>query len=189
MKSLFWQGFWRLADPKISLASFASMFLGVCAAAAKGTIHFGWLGVTVFGIFAIEVAKNASGEILDWNSGNDQAVAEADRSPFSGGKRVLVDNLLSQNQTAGISFVCYLLGCLAGLSIVLWRNPAVLWLGIFGVGLAFFYHAPPLKFSYRGLGEMAVAIAYGPVICLEHTSFSEGVSPQRSWLSHSCSGY
>lgn len=166
MKSLFWQGFWRLADPKISLASFASMFLGACAAAASGALHFGWLAVTVLGIFAIEVAKNASGEIFDWNSGNDQAVQEEDRSPFSGGKRVLVDNLLTKSQTVGITFTCYLIGSLAGLSIVLWREPSVLWLGIHGVGLAFFYHSPPLKLSYRGLGELAVAISYGPLICV-----------------------
>lgn len=162
--SAFWQGFWRLADPKISLASFASIFLGACAAAADGTIHFGWLAVTTLGIFAIEVAKNASGEIFDWNSGNDQAVQAEDRSPFSGGKRVLVDSLLTKNQTVGIALVCYALGSLAGLSIVFLREASILWLGVIGVALAFFYHAPPFKLAYRGLGELAVAITYGPLI-------------------------
>lgn len=164
MKSTFWQGFWRLADPKISLASFASMFLGACTAAATDSLHIGWLAVTVVGIFAIEIAKNASGEIFDWNSGNDQAVKEEDRSPFSGGKRVLIDNLLTKGQTVGIALVCYLFGSLAGLSIVLWREPRVLWFGITGVALAFCYHAPPFKLSYRGLGELAVAATYGPII-------------------------
>ncbi|MCC6300426.1 MAG: prenyltransferase [Anaerolineales bacterium] len=164
MELKFWQGFWRLADPKISLASFASMFLGACAAAADGTLHLGWLAVTVLGIFAIEIAKNASGEIFDWNSGNDQAVQEQDRSPFSGGKRVLVDNLLTKNQTAAIALAGYLLGSLSGLSIVLWREPSILWLGVIGMALAFFYHAPPVKLSYRGLGEVAVALCYGPLI-------------------------
>ncbi|MCC6499436.1 MAG: prenyltransferase [Anaerolineales bacterium] len=166
MKSKFLQGFWRLADPKISLASFASMFLGACAAAADGALHFGWLAVTVVGIFAIEVAKNASGEIFDWNSGNDQAVQEQDRSPFSGGKRVLVDNLLTKNQTAAIALACYLLGGIAGLSIVLWREPSILWVGAVGMALAFFYHAPPFQLSYRGLGEVAVAACYGPLIAV-----------------------
>lgn len=160
----FWQGFWRLADPKISLASFASIFLGACIAAADGSLHFGWLAVTVLGIFAIEVAKNASGEIYDWNSGNDQAVQAEDRSPFSGGKRVLIDHLLTKNQTAGIALACYLLGGAAGLSIIFWHEPAILWLGVIGIALAFFYHAPPLKLSYRGLGELAVAVVYGPMI-------------------------
>lgn len=166
MKPRFWQGFWQLADPKISLASFASMFLGACAAASEASLDYGWLAVTVLGIFAIEVAKNASGEIFDFNSGVDQAVRPEDRSPFSGGKRVLVDGILTRNQTASIAIACYALGSLGGLAIAVLREPSVLWLGVLGVGLSFFYHSPPIKLSYRGLGELAVAISYGPLICL-----------------------
>jgi 1,4-dihydroxy-2-naphthoate octaprenyltransferase len=40
----------------------------------------------------------------------------------------------------------------------------VLWVGLAGAALAFFYHAPPLALSYRGLGELAVALSYGPII-------------------------
>lgn len=166
MNARFREGFWRLADPKISMASFASMFLGACAAAADGRLDYLWLAVTVVGIFAIEIAKNASGEIFDFNSGNDQAVRPEDRSPFSGGKRVLMDNLLTKSQTAGIAILFYAAGGLAGLAIAVWRESSILWLGILGMALAFFYHAPPLKFSYRGLGELAVAVSYGPIICL-----------------------
>jgi 1,4-dihydroxy-2-naphthoate octaprenyltransferase len=57
----------------------------------------------------------------------------------------------------------YGLGVSIGLSIAA-RTPAVLWIGTTGVLLAFQYHAPPLKLSYRGLGELAVALCYGPLI-------------------------
>lgn len=164
MTPSFAAGFWRLADPKISLASFAGLFLGACAAAHEGPLQWGWLAVTVAGIFSIEVAKNASGEIVDFDSGADLGVAPQDRSPFSGGKRVLVDGLLTRGQTAAIAAAGYALGIAIGLSIVLFREPKVLALGIAGVALAFFYHWPPLQLSYRGLGELAVAISYGPLI-------------------------
>jgi len=160
----FRAGFWRLADPKISLASFAGMFLGVCAAARDGDLSWGWLWLTVLGIFSIEIAKNASGEIVDFDSGTDQAVLPEDQSPFSGGKRVLVDRLLTRGQTIAISTSAYTAGIAIGLVIAVYREPQVIWFGVAGVGLAFFYHMPPFKLSYRGFGEPAVGVAYGPVI-------------------------
>ena len=159
-------GFWRLADPKITLASMSSILLGAAAAVHSGTQAWGWLALVVLGIFALEWAKNASGEIYDFASGADQAVAESDRSPFSGGKRVLVDGLLTVRETWVIAIAGYALCIFVGLIIVLLREPLVLWLGLVGVALAFFYHAPPFKLSYRGWGEGAVFIAYGPLICV-----------------------
>lgn len=157
-------GIWRLADPKITLASVASLILGTAVAAHDGPLAWGWLFLSVIGIFCIEVAKNASGEIFDYDSGTDQAISEEDRSPFSGGKRVLLDKLLTRGQTWAVALVSYGIGAAVGLVIVLFREPDVVWLGLIGMGLAFFYHAPPLKLSYRGLGELAVGAAYGPVI-------------------------
>jgi 1,4-dihydroxy-2-naphthoate octaprenyltransferase len=159
-------GFWRLADPKISLASFASIFLGAMMAAAQGPIHAGWLVLTVLGIFAIEVAKNASGEIFDFDSGTDPGVKEEDRSPFSGGKRVLVDHWLTRRQTGGIAAAAYAVGAAIGFVIGFLREPGILWIGLVGLACAYFYHAPPFKLSYRGLGEIAVGICYGPLIAV-----------------------
>ena len=160
----FAAGLWRLADPKISLASFSAMFLGACAAARAGPLSGFWLALTVLGIFAIEVAKNASGEIFDFDSGTDLAIAPEDRSPFSGGKRVLVDGLLTRRQTAAIAGAGYVLGIAAGLLIAWKREPRVMVLGIVGVAAALFYQAPPFRLSYRGLGELTVGLCYGPLI-------------------------
>lgn len=160
----FRRGFWRLADPKISLASFASLWLGHCFAAAAAPLHWGWVAVTVLGIFAIEVAKNASGEIVDYRSGTDLNIQDQDRSPFSGGKRVMVDGLLTETQTRRLARWFYTLGIVCGLGIVVFREWRVLPLGLLGVALAWFYHSRPLSLSYRGFGEIAVAIAYGPLV-------------------------
>jgi 1,4-dihydroxy-2-naphthoate octaprenyltransferase len=157
-------GLWRLADPKICLASVAAMTLGAAAAARDGPLAWGWLAATVAGVFFIEVAKNASGEVFDFDSGTDLAVAPRDRSPFSGGKRVLVEGLLTRRETIGIAVAGYGLGAAVGLVIAAAREPRALWLGVAGVALAYFYHAPPFRLSYRGLGEVAVAACYGPLI-------------------------
>ena len=179
MATNFGLGLWRLADPKISLASMASLFLGACASAVAGPLHWGWLALTVLGIFCIEVAKNASGEIFDFDSGADPGVAPEHLTPFSGGKRVLVEALLTRSQTIGIAAVTYLLGIAIGIAIVLYREPMVLWLGMIGVGAAYFYNGAPLKLAYRGLGELTVAFCYGPLICSGMYLVQQGtVTPQ-----------
>ena len=160
----FWQGFWRLADPKISLASFAGLWLGACAAAADNHLSWGWLGLTILGVFCVEVAKNASGEIVDYDSGTDLGIREIERTPFSGGKRVMVDGLLSRKQTRQIAAAFYLASISIGLLLVSLLNPLVIFFGLTGIALAWGYHAAPCRLAYRGLGELAVAIAYGPLI-------------------------
>ena len=164
MASRFAQGLWRLADPKISLASFAGLFMATCMAAADGELAIGWLLLTVVAIFLVEVAKNAYGEIVDFDSGTDLAVAPGDRSPFSGGKRVLVDGLMSAGQARAVAFVCYAGAIAIGLAIVIYREPQVLVPGLLGMALAWFYHGGALRLSYHGFGELAVAICYGPLV-------------------------
>jgi 1,4-dihydroxy-2-naphthoate octaprenyltransferase len=57
----------------------------------------------------------------------------------------------------------------------------VLALGVTGVALAYFYHAPPLKLSYRGLGEVTVALTYGPLICAGTYLVQRHGVPARVW--------
>lgn len=179
-----WLGFWRLADPKITLTSLAALFLGASVAAADGPVGWAWLGVTALALFAFEVAKNAWGEVVDYESGADLRVAPGDRTPFSGGKRVLVDGLLDRGETVFVAAVTGAVGLAAGTVIVLFREPEALWLGLAGIALAWSYHGPPLRLAYRGWGELAVAAAYGPVItvatCLVLTG---GHSGRALWLS------
>lgn len=53
-----------------------------------------------------------------------------------------------------------------------------------GVACAYFYHSPPLKLSYRGLGEIAVALCYGPLICAGTYLVQTGtVAAKVVWLS------
>ncbi|HXV12922.1 MAG TPA: prenyltransferase [Candidatus Krumholzibacteria bacterium] len=163
-KSNVGAGIWRLADPKISLASIASMTLAAGAAVRAGEVSMVWLVLTVLGILAIEVAKNASGEVVDWDSGTDAAIRSDERTPFSGGKRVIVDGLLTRAQTVRVAAVSYAIGIAIGAVIAMVREPRVWYFGVVGVACAFFYHAAPLRLSYRGWGEAAVAFSYGPLI-------------------------
>ena len=153
----------------------ASIFLGACLAASDGSVHIGWLGVTVLAFFAIEVAKNASGDLYDYET--DIAVADDDRTDFSGGKRVLVDGLLSRRKTWAIAATFYSAGIALGVWIVLAREPLAIWPGAVGLVLAWSYNGPPARFAYRGLGEIDVATCYGPLICISTYVIQLGAVP------------
>jgi 1,4-dihydroxy-2-naphthoate octaprenyltransferase len=164
-----WQGFWRLADPKISITSLACLTVGGAWVASHGELHWGWLAVTAAAMFAMEVAKNAWGDVIDFDSGTDLAVQPEDRTDFSGGKRVLVDQLLSRGQTWAIAAGFGGLGVALGIWLVVARAPEALWLGVVGLVLGWSYHGPPLRLCYRGLGELDVALCYGPLLVLATT--------------------
>lgn len=167
--SKVWQGFWRLADPKISITSLACLTVGAAWVASHGELHWGWLAVTAAAMFAMEVAKNAWGDVIDFDSGTDLAVQPEDRTEFSGGKRVLVDRLLSRGQTWAIAAGFGGVGVALGVWLVLARAPEALWLGVAGLLLGWSYHGPPLRLCYRGLGELDVALCYGPLLVLATT--------------------
>ncbi len=184
MNSDFKQGFWRLADPKISLTSVAAIYVGLSVAIVDGPVSWPWLIVTLLAFFAMEVAKNAWGDVIDYDSGTDLAVSEEDRTDFSGGKRVMVDGLLTRGQTWAMAAGFTLAGLMLGLAIVLFREPQALWIGLIGMIIGWSYHGPPLKLAYRGLGELDVVICYGPLIALAaYLIQAHNLSWQVFWLS------
>lgn len=183
MTGEFSTGLWRLADPKISLTSVAAMYLGVALAAGEGPLSWSWLAITATAFFCMEVAKNAWGDVFDYDSGTDLAVAMEDRTAFSGGKRVMVDALLTRRQTWAIAIGFGGAGVLLGTAIVFLREPAALWIGLAGLVLGWSYHGPPLKFAYRGLGELDVVVCYGPLIALAtYLILTHTVSMDVVWL-------
>lgn len=165
VKKSFWEGFWQLADPKIWIASTVPMAVGAAMAfSLENVFHAGWFLLTLLGIYLIEIGKNAVNEYVDYRSGVDIYVEPSKRTPFSGGKKAIVDGKLTLHQAAIIAAVTMLAGVIIGLIIVFYREPAVLWIGMAGIFTALFYSLPPLKFSYRGVGELIVGFTFGPLI-------------------------
>jgi putative NADPH-quinone reductase/1,4-dihydroxy-2-naphthoate octaprenyltransferase len=123
-----------------------------------------WVGYLC--LFLLEVATVLVNEVFDLSTDQRNRYFNA----FTGGSRVLVDGSLSQKEVkAGIGVV--LLGLLASTIWLLSLSAAapVAIIVLFGVltVLAIGYTAPPLKLSYRGLGEVDVAVTHsiGVLLC------------------------
>jgi len=159
------QGVWRLADPKLCIASTVPMIVSsTMAYKALGYINIYWLFLSFFGVYLIETGKNAINEVVDYKSGVDRFVTPDKRTPFSGGKKTIVDGLLTVEETKIIAFVTMFIAASIGLYIAFVREPKVFWIGVAGFLISIFYSLPPFKFCYRGLGEFAIGLTYGPLI-------------------------
>jgi 1,4-dihydroxy-2-naphthoate octaprenyltransferase len=67
---------------------------------------------------------------------------------------------------------------------VILREPLAIWIGAMGVVLGWSYHGPPLRFAYRGLGELDVVVCYGPLVVLSVYLIQTGtLSWPAFWLS------
>ena len=67
---------------------------------------------------------------------------------------------------ATLSTVFYVLAGVIGLILLATHGSSMLVIGIVGFVVSLGYTAPPLKFVYRGLGEIAVALGFGPLMLL-----------------------
>lgn len=160
-----WRGFWQIADPKIWIASTVPMAVGgALAYGITGKFSVYWFIVSLVGIYLIEIGKNAVNEVVDYKSGVDRYVSPEKRTPFSGGKKSIIDGKLTVFEAGVVALLTMGAACLIGFYIILFKEFSVFWIGITGVLISVFYSIPPFKLAYRGLGEVTVGITFGPLI-------------------------
>lgn len=121
--------------------------------------------LTLFGILFLHAGTNMVNDYFDHKSGNDEINKEFVR-PFTGGSRVIQKGLLKPNQVLTVALLFFFIGSLVGLYLAWLIGIEILFLGLIGVFSAFFYSAPPFRFSDRGLGEFFVGINFGVLVVL-----------------------
>jgi 1,4-dihydroxy-2-naphthoate octaprenyltransferase len=162
--SLFWLALRTTRLPFLS-ATAVPVLLGIAIAASDGSFD-PWLALlTLIGASFAHLGINVSNDIFDTLSGADSA--NVNPTQFSGGSRVLIYDLLTMPQLIAVAVGLFGASAAIGLLLVwLTWSVTLLWIGIAGIALGVAYTAPPLKLVYRGLGEAAVAIGFGPLMLL-----------------------
>ena len=158
-------------------ASAASVAVGVAAAfATSGTVRWGWGALTLVAAVLLQACTNIKNDLDDQRSGAD----DRNRTPilgFTGGSRVMQRGLATRGELL-LSMVCFgLVSAGIGVYFALAGRPGVLLFGLAGLVIGFVYTAPPVRLAHRGLGELAVALAFGVGIVCGSAYVQLGVVP------------
>lgn len=155
---------WRAARGRFFSVSLVTMALGaVSVRRAWGCPLWPAFPLILLGGLLVHAGANLWNDYADDLNGTDRANAHP--TPFNGGSRVIQRGELSP---AAVRFAA--LACFAGALIVAgilarrgggWGVPILTALGI---ALSIGYSTPPVWLSGRGLGELTVAVCFGPLL-------------------------
>jgi len=115
----------------------------------------------LIGVGALHSAGNLINDFID-TPGSDSLNPHP--TPFSGGSRVILENLLSARWVFWAAIACFALAVLMGLTLVVNGRPFVALIGLLGLIAGLYYSVNPIQFMSRGLGEIIIFFAFGPLI-------------------------
>ncbi len=146
-------------------ATLVPVFLGLAVAAQMKLFDALTAVLTIAAACAVHLGLNVANDVFDTLAGADDANKTPTR--FSGGSRVIQNSLVSVGQMSLLAVACYAVAGVLGLVLLDLRGSAALIaIVVAGVVISLAYTMPPLKLVYRGLGEVATGIGFGPLMLL-----------------------
>ncbi|MHB2147471.1 UbiA family prenyltransferase [Calditrichota bacterium LG25] len=137
-------------------------------AAALWNWKFFWL--TLIGGILAQAGTNLSNDYFDHTSRNDEYNKWF--SPFNGGSRMIQAGLIRPYKILLAAVLAFATTLVIGFYLnaritgsVLGNSP-LLWIGILGVLLGMLYTWNPVRLGYHGLGELSIALGFGPIMVL-----------------------
>ena len=124
----------------------------------------------IFGVLIAHLGVNVLNDYFDVKDGTDEANSDYFQQ-VSGGSRAIELGLISLSGTKKLGLILTAVALLIGGIVLLSTNPAnfnsVIYIGLAGLFLGYFYTAPPLRLvAKKGLGELTIFLAFGQLITL-----------------------
>lgn len=140
--------------------------LGGAIAWAHGyPIHLFHFVLVVAGVAVNHFGLNLTDDVLDYRHAVDLQKGE-EKNFFTGGSGVLTEGLLKDSQMLKVAALFFGMTVAIGIYLTYACGWPVLALGLFGMASSIFYTTPPVRFGYRGFGEVGLLVNFGPVIVL-----------------------
>lgn len=146
---------------------FPASALPVLAGTAWGFHAAGTFDVVVFllALFAtvcVHAASNVLNDVGDDAGGTDRQ-NEGRIYPYTGGSRFIQTGIMSRPDMARLGISLLAMAAIAGLVLLLMKGVIVLYFGLAGIALGVLYSLGPVRLSALGIGETAVAVAFGVI--------------------------
>ncbi len=144
----------------VSLLPYAA---GAALALRSNPFNFPRFACGLIGAAIVHLAANLLNEYWDDRLGADRV--GSDYSPHFGGSKTISEDLLSAFQVRRAARL--LLGLsllLAGILSLILKSSVIIFLVTGGALIAWAYTARPFSLIYRGWGEIALLIAFGPLL-------------------------
>lgn len=152
-----------LRAPFLTASAIPALLGALAAYWRTGTFSISRFLLSLTGVLFIHLGANMANDFFDEITGCDRTNPEP--TPFSGGSRVIQKNLLSSSVVLASSILFFVIGTVQGLLLNhLVPGNIILKIGLTGLALGILYTATPAKLSYRGFGEVAVLVAFGPLL-------------------------
>jgi 1,4-dihydroxy-2-naphthoate octaprenyltransferase len=123
---------------------------------------FDWLlfVLALFATLLVHLASNVLNDVGDDANGTDRGNDER-IFPYTGGSRFIQNGIMSSRQMAQWGITLLVAGAILGMILIALRGWGVLFFGLIGVALGLLYSLPRVQLSAHGIGEAAIAIAFG----------------------------
>jgi 1,4-dihydroxy-2-naphthoate octaprenyltransferase len=151
-----------LGPPFIALTAVVCMLGGAIVFHKTGKLDWGLWVLCTMSLISIHFGTSSLNDYFDYLSGCDNI--NLTPTSLSGGSRVIQEGALSPKALLAAGTIFVGLGSIIGTYLAFLKGWLVLVLGIAGVFFAVGYVHPKVNLSKRGLGELAVAIAFGPLM-------------------------
>lgn len=140
------------------------------AGAGDGLFNILNFVLCIFGVLIAHLGVNVLNDYFDVKDGTDEENSDYFQQ-ISGGSRAIELGLITLQGTKRLGTILTLIALIIGGLILLSTNSAnitsVMLIGLIGLFLGYFYTAPPLRLVARkGLGELTIFLAFGPLITL-----------------------
>jgi len=164
MRGSRFEVWWKAFRFHYTSASFMPGILGgMIAWTADGKFLPGYFLLVMLGLILNHMALNMTDDYYDFHHLVD--VFDTDgKNPYTGGSGLLSSGLIQPQRMRQVFIIFYIIAIGIGVFLGVVRGPFILLLLAIGFFCAFFYTAPPIRFGYRGLGELAQLLCFGPGI-------------------------